>query len=153
MNDLENLRDIHSPPPIPFWPPAPGWWILATLVLLCLITGWFFYQWQKKRALRKAALIELNQLEQSLSEHQDFSLFSAEISTLLRRIALTKFKQSEVAGLTGNAWLEFLDRTGQTDRFSQGAGKIIVTAPYQSTPDINSKKLIVIVKNWILLNT
>ncbi|MCF6236844.1 MAG: DUF4381 domain-containing protein [Gammaproteobacteria bacterium] len=153
MNELENLRDIHSPPPVSFWPPAPGWWILALLIILGIVGGWLFYLWQKKRALQKTALIELNQLQQSLSDGQDLSIFSAQISTLLRRIALAQFNRDEVAGLTGNAWLTFLDRTGKTDNFTQGVGKIIITAPYQVTTDIDGQELITIVKNWIHLNT
>ncbi|HEB63489.1 MAG TPA: DUF4381 domain-containing protein [Gammaproteobacteria bacterium] len=153
MNELENLRDIHSPPPISFWPPAPGWWILATLVFLSVVSAWLFYRWQKKRALRKMALIELNQLQQSLSKGQDLSTFSAQISTLLRRLALTQFNRNEVAGLTGRAWLEFLDRTGQTKNFTQGVGKTVITAPYQTTSDIDAQELVSIVKDWIHLNT
>jgi len=32
-NPLVNLKDIHLPPPVSFWPPAPGWWILALLMI------------------------------------------------------------------------------------------------------------------------
>jgi len=34
---LEQLRDIHLPEAVHWWPPAPGWWIVAAL-LLGLIT-------------------------------------------------------------------------------------------------------------------
>ena len=38
-NPLVNLKDIHLPPPVPFWPPAPGWWILALLLISTLFIG------------------------------------------------------------------------------------------------------------------
>lgn len=34
---LEQLRDIHLPEAVHWWPPAPGWWIVTTLVLALLI--------------------------------------------------------------------------------------------------------------------
>lgn len=34
---LEQLRDIHLPQAMHWWPPAPGWWIVAILVLALTI--------------------------------------------------------------------------------------------------------------------
>lgn len=34
---LEQLRDIHLPQAVHWWPPAPGWWIVAALVLALTI--------------------------------------------------------------------------------------------------------------------
>ncbi len=31
------LRDIHLPGSIGWWPPAPGWWLLAGLLLAALV--------------------------------------------------------------------------------------------------------------------
>ncbi|MDD9890866.1 MAG: DUF4381 domain-containing protein, partial [Gammaproteobacteria bacterium] len=31
---LAQLADIHLPGEISYWPPAPGWWVLAALLLL-----------------------------------------------------------------------------------------------------------------------
>ena len=33
-NPLINLKDIHLPPAVAIWPPAPGWWIVAVVLLL-----------------------------------------------------------------------------------------------------------------------
>ena len=30
---MDPLRDIHGIDPAPWWPPAPGWWATAALVL------------------------------------------------------------------------------------------------------------------------
>ena len=34
---LEQLRDIHLPQAVHWWPPAPGWWIVAAVVLALMI--------------------------------------------------------------------------------------------------------------------
>ena len=36
---LDRLHDIVSPPPAPWWPPAPGWYALGLIVLLLLGVG------------------------------------------------------------------------------------------------------------------
>ena len=34
---LENLRDIAVPPPVPWWPPAPGWWVVMAVLAIAVI--------------------------------------------------------------------------------------------------------------------
>ncbi|WP_139173042.1 DUF4381 domain-containing protein [Marinobacter sp. AC-23] len=33
---LSQLRDIHLPQTGGFWPPAPGWWVLAFVLLVAV---------------------------------------------------------------------------------------------------------------------
>ena len=34
---LQNLNDIVAPAPVAWWPPAPGWWMLAALLATLLL--------------------------------------------------------------------------------------------------------------------
>lgn len=62
-NPLDQLRDIHLPEPISWWPLAPGWWLLIIsggLLLAWLIR--FFYRRYSARLYRRQALKKLHQL-------------------------------------------------------------------------------------------
>ncbi len=72
-----------------------------------------------------------------------------ELSSLLRRVALARFGRRQVAGLTGEAWLIFLDKTGSTQVFTSGPGRIFITGPYQRQISVDIEKLYKLVKQWI----
>lgn len=154
MNDAVplTLRDIHTPTP-DFWPPALGWWILAILGLVgtIILSRWLikrFYRWRR----RYTAMITLNQLLNAFHQQQDTRQFAAEISMLLRRIALYRFPRDRVAGLSGKNWLTFLDETGGEGQFTHGPGQILTSAPYQRYPDLDKEGLIKTIQHWIKHN-
>jgi hypothetical protein len=101
--DLSNLRDIAMPPPVSFWPPAPGWWVVgaACLAAGCLAVA-AVVRHRRRNAYRREALRELASADAS------------DISAILKRAALAAFPREQVASLSGPAWLAFLDRTGGT---------------------------------------
>ena len=149
-NPLVNLKDIHLPPPVSFWPPAPGWWILAVLLISSLFFGGvWFYRRHKKRKPKTEALRILKDLQILYLNSQDEVTSLRSLSNLLRRTALTFHDKDAVASLQGSSWLEFLDKTGKTKEFSQGAGKVLGYEVFQQkvNPDMNAlfqlvKKLI-----------
>jgi hypothetical protein len=148
---LENLRGIHYPEPISWWPLAPGWYIILALILLVgLILGIWCYKRARKAYRRKYALAQIKRLKQQLAAHAvATSVLIAEVSVLLKRSALGVFPRAEVAGLQGQAWLQFLDKTGETQEFTQGVGRILGTAPYQPEPPIIPDKLFVLIEEWV----
>ena len=149
-NPLVNLKDIHLPPPVSFWPPAPGWWILAVLLISSLfIGGVLFYRQHKKRKPKTEALRILKDLQILYQNSKDEVVSLRNLSNLLRRTALTFYDNDEVASLQGSSWLEFLDNTGKTKEFSQGAGKVLGNEVFQQkvNPDMNA--LFPLVKKWI----
>lgn len=143
------LRDIHLSDPISWWPLAFGWWIIlgAIAIFLCVIV---FCIWKyTKPTLKKEAAKSVDQIEKLFCENGDAVQCLAALSALLRRITLKTYS-SEYAGLTGNAWLQVLDRGLKEPEFSQGVGKILLNAPYQ--PYIDSKEtseLIQLCRKWV----
>jgi len=149
---LQQLRDIQTPPTPDRWPPAFGWWLLALLGLAALVwlgiqmwTAW--RRWQR----RQRQLRQLRQLFQACPAAQ----LSTELSILLRRLALTRFPREQVAGLHGEDWLRFLDKSSATDQFSQGAGRILLSAPYRQPTAANNERrqrLQRLAERWIKRN-
>ena len=107
------LRDINGIDAVGWWPPGPGWWVVAALLLLLLIlirlnwgaiTAWI----QRPRApWRHDARKQLNLLRKKL-KISDSKQIAAELSELLRRIAVARCGRSSCAGLSGQDWLQWL---------------------------------------------
>ena len=149
-NPLVNLKDIHLPPPVSFWPLAPGWWILAVLMISSLfIVGVWFYRQHKKRKPKTEALRILKDLQILYLNSQDEVTSLRSLSNLLRRTALTFHDKDAVASLQGSSWLEFLDKTGKTKEFSQGAGKVLGNEVFQQKVNTDMNALFPVVKKWI----
>jgi len=127
------LRGLHLPEPVGWWPLAPGWWVLlAMLVIAC---GLLVRAWLRRRAHSAARRKALRQLEESRSAfvyHGNPVVLGAEVSELLRRAMLAYAPRSEVAGLTGEDWLAWLDRDLETPRFREGAGRCLLELPYRN---------------------
>ena len=144
---LKDLKDVHEPAAIVFWPTAPGWWLLIFLFAASII-GVYCWKKYRKPPYKKLAQTALKQLHNEYKLNGDKTAFIQSLSILIRRIALVVYGQ-QVSRLTGDQWLKFLNETGNTDVFTAGAGKILIDAPYQFSPNVDVKNLLVITKHWV----
>jgi len=128
---LQKLHDIVTPGPLPWWPLAPGWYVLIAVVAIALLAllwrGW--RHWLHNR-YRGEALRELARIGQS---GLGGGLHKAPV--LLKRAALSAWPRETVAGLVGEDWHRFLDESAQTDRFQSGAGALLDRLAYESGVD------------------
>ncbi len=145
---LQGLRDIHLPAPVSFWPPAPGWWILALLIVIMLFTAVWLWRRHRRRAYRRMALKELHQLQQALQAGKTETSIIAELSILLRRTAISRYGRQQVAGLQGKDWLVFLDRTGRDTHFTT-QGQALLNAPYRRTVTQQAEPLLHLAQRWL----
>jgi len=143
------LRDIHLPDAIGWWPPAIGWWILMILIpLFC----WFVY-WLFKRITRKTAVKTAKRLLLSLKQDNDLEDKDKliELSKLVRRVAISLAPRREVASLTGPQWLEYLNQSVKGTPFSEGAGKVLADVHYKKTvaTDLDISATIALCERWL----
>jgi hypothetical protein len=127
------LRGLHLPDAIGWWPLAPGWWVLAAVLLVgavLLVRAWLARR--AHSAARRRALRKLEEIRSAYAYHGDPVVFGAEVSELLRRAMLAYAPRGEIAGLTGDAWLAWLDRDLDESRFLRGAGRVLIELPYRN---------------------
>jgi hypothetical protein len=97
-SSLDRLHDLVLPPAVPWWPPAPGWYVvLALLIFFAAWLAWRFSKSWRANSYRRAALRELPRLRDAPA-----------IAELLRRTALAIAPRSVIAEKTGTAWLDWL---------------------------------------------
>ena len=106
MNDaptsLDRLHDIVESPPVPWWPPAPGWYVVFAIAAVAVTwSGLYIWKQWRASAYRREALRELRAANTP-----------AEIAELLRRTALAIAPRSQIASLSGDSWTEWLDSSG-----------------------------------------
>ena len=126
------LRDLHLPEMIGWWPLAPGWWFLIVLAFAGLAyllyrsyAGW------RRNAARRVALKELARIQKQYKSGVDEISLAIELSELLRRTMLAYAPRNEVAGLSGERWLQWLDQGLDAKPFSEGPGQNVESLPYR----------------------
>ena len=104
-NPLDQLRDIHLPEPISWWPPAPGWWILAlaSAALTAWLLRWLYHRYKAKH-YRRQALAQLQELQAGTDPQEQLrALF-----VLLKQTANCAYPNRQPSSLAIEPFVEFL---------------------------------------------
>jgi hypothetical protein len=129
--DLQDLHDIVVPTPVPWLPPAPGWYALGLTALLFLLWGAaVLYRRWRRNTYRRQALAELARMESALTADQAASLLLPRLSELLKRTALAAYGRGATASLSGQSWLDFLDRCCGRPLFAGENGRLLLLGSY-----------------------
>lgn len=143
------LKDIHLPPAISWWPPAPGWWLLVLLLPLLMAGSYWLYRHLTRNTALKQASHMLRKLKLQTGDEPMSRL--RELSALLRRVAISRDARQQVANLHGAAWLNFLDQGLSDAPFRSGPGRCLADAHFRQSPptDLDLDAVFALCERWL----
>ena len=144
MHALSKLRDIHTQP----WTNLLAILLIVLgLFMLCMIYRYVYFS--QRNTARRAGLLLLNRID-TLSPNEQ----SACVVDILKRVALAYYPRVQVAGLHGEAWLDFLKSSAKNVDFFC-IRDLLLVLPYQQSVETqvvdqaDLQLLCVYAKKWI----
>ncbi len=155
QDPLANLHPLREPAMVGWWPLAPGWWVLIAVSLLAVAAlGYYLFQRYRGNAYRRLALRQLHTLHDKFSESKmdedPWRAYVRDTNALLKSVAVTVFPRHDIAALSGEAWLQFLNKTRHDASQETEFSSSFATAAYQrDLPDLDPEQLFSASRNWI----
>lgn len=144
---LHQLRDIHEPATVSWWPLAIGWWLLLSAVLIVLgIACYYFIKRNKRSAAKREALLEIENMADSELAPTEVS---AKLSQLIRRLIRHYYPEKKVSTLTGDAWKKLVIALSEEKALSPEIGVAILSAAYAKDTKIEIPAQCEWVKQWV----
>ncbi len=142
------LRDIHLPDAIGWWPPAPAWWVITFLLLATIVL--LIWRWSQQKTDERALELALSELDRLQKQHgKDSKALLRELSVLLRRTAMSQYGRKQVSGLTGTAWVEFLDQKAGKPLFKGKLERFLTEIPYRPESETETTAVFNATREWI----
>ncbi|MBT8059624.1 MAG: DUF4381 domain-containing protein [Gammaproteobacteria bacterium] len=146
---LAQLKDIHAAGDPGWWPPAPGWWVLALLILLLL--AWLGMLALRRLSVvrrRKAWLRTLDELKHQHDPAQQPQEYLAALNRLFRAVSLRAFPGTDCVRLEGRAWVDFLASL-VPDNVDRGCLGALAEGPYRAAPAFDADRLEAAARSWV----
>ncbi len=142
---LGNFHEVVSPDAISWWPQTTGWaFVAAGLALLGGYRAWKrLLHWYHNR-YRKEAIARLRQLPDSGNT-------ATEVNRLLKLTALAAFSREQVASLSGEQWVQFLNQQCPTPVFDASQRELLALATYtgQEVDQASGRALLQASRAWV----
>lgn len=156
---LEQLADIHLPPAVSYWPPAPGWWLLAILVISALVWAVLLISRRiKQRRICDFALKELDTIyrqfdedcqQPEVNENSARLRFVNQLNSIFRRVALWHYPNSSIASLGGTEWVDFIRKKGDSSGMTDEIAEVISQGRFRPHCDVDVNSLYQFAQQWI----
>lgn len=145
---LGDFVEVASPEAISWWPQTTGWWWLGAILLgYALYRGWrLLRHWYRNRYRREAA----DRLK-ILADDTETPGLVADVNRLLKITAIAAYSREQVARLSGEEWVSFLNRHCPAAPFSPAQGQLLSEATYtgQAVGADTGQQLLEAVLAWV----
>lgn len=148
MNQLE-LRDIHLPDTVSWWPPAIGWWVLLLLIVLLLFVSYLLVKKMRQVTVRQTAMTEFAIIKNTFLKTGNKTTLSQQISQLLRQVLLSSQQRTVVASVTGEEWLKLLKASHPKGIFKLEWLELIAVSSYKKQADYDAGELLDHLESWL----
>ena len=139
---MQNLHDIVLPEAASYIPQTVAWYVLFGFLLALLAWGGtFLVRRERRNRYRKIALRRLRDIEARGA--------LCELPALVKQTALSFAPRDDVASLSGDEWLRFLDETYRGDAFTRGPGRLLPVLAYGRPDTDDVDELVALVRRWI----
>ena len=150
---IHGIDEIILPEAVSWWPTAPGWKVLAIIIVILLLfmcVRWMKHWWRNR--YRREALRQLQQVQRQAGKqlHEVVTV----LPYYLKVTALQAYPRQDVASLSGEHWLAFLDKQYSGVAFSEGIGRKLLAVAYLpqeqwQLSEKDSEVLISMSRSWI----
>ena len=125
---LHDFFEVISPENISWLPQTAGWrWLAAGLLLLALRYAWRTLRHWYRNRYRREAIKRL----QEVSKNYDSPEFLTDLNRVLKITALVAYSREQVARLSGEHWVNFLNRQCDIPPFVGELSPLLATATYR----------------------
>ncbi|HEY6977285.1 MAG TPA: DUF4381 domain-containing protein [Chitinophagaceae bacterium] len=150
----EQYGQLIEPEKVLFTFGAPGWYVLGVLILLLIAAlAWLIYRNYQKNLYRKNALKWLAAEEANYANSNAPIALLYETNMLLKRIAIARYGRSMAAGIRGNEWIVFLNKSRGKPLFDEKEGYLLQNELYAAgTSDADYSSVNIFLnkaKEWI----
>lgn len=133
---LQQLRDLQLPANPTWWPPAPGWWLVAALLLALgwLGVGIALRAYRRRRPIRRARQLHTELWARYQAGELDDRGYVDGCNELLKRLMIHGLGIDAARRASDQPWLQLLDQALGEPAFTQGPGRMLGEHRFRPAP-------------------